>query len=189
MATGTYPSTLQVVGSTVESLGSNAGFVCIKEQSFSATATVQVYDVFSREYDDYLMLLNATSSVTNQYLAMNTLKNTTTVANTWQSAGQWMYYGSGAIGNWSSSVAPGAYCGYVAAPSTTNPTICQMIIRSPFISGIHTTTEQIFDMGGLYIGWGASRSQDSLNYNGFQITQVGGGNLTGNVFVYGMRRS
>lgn len=182
----------QIIGSTVESLASNSGYVLLRETSFSASATIQVTDVFgitnSQIFSDYLIMINCTSSVVNQYIQISFLQNTTVMgAGTYTNAGAWFYYGSGVTGSWSSTNASGCFIGYVAAPSTTNPTIGSMIVRNPLVSGIDTTTEQIFDMGGAYLGWGASRYPATNVINGFQITQQGGGNLTGNVSVFGMR--
>jgi hypothetical protein len=191
MATGSYSyPPYGLPGSSVESLGSNAGFVFIKEQTMTAAATTQVTDVFSRDYQDYLVLFNCTSSAVNQYQIISFLQNSTVQgAGTYINAGMWFYYNSGVTGSWASTSADGCICGYTAAPSTTNPTVGQIIIRNPFVSNVDTTTEQLFDMGGSFLGWGASRYPTSKVINGFQITQQSGGNLTGLVSVYGMRRS
>ena len=181
----------QIIGSTVESLASNPGYMLLKEQSFSAAATTQVTDAFGysnyQNYSDYLILLNCTSSVVNNYIQISFLQNATVLgAGTYINAGSWFYYGSGATGSWSSTNASGCFIGYVAAPSTTNPTIGSMIVRNP-LNPVQTTTEQIFDMGGNYLGWGASRYPATTSINGFQISQQGGGNLTGSVSVFGYR--
>lgn len=186
MATGTFTYG-QIVGSKIESISSNPGLVCVTEQSFSASGSVSVYDCFTREYQSYHILIRCLASVANNYVSMSFLANNTVIgSNTYQNAGQYLNYSSGGIGNWSGTAQPGCFVAY--NNSTTLYTAGSVVVHNPFDTTHYTQTEQMFDAGNAYLMWGASRLPTTTLANGFRLTHNGGGNLTGNVWVYGYRR-
>ena len=165
---------------------SSGALTLLSTTSFSAASSVSLpTNTFSSTYDDYLVLLNVTSSSADQYVSAR-MRASGTDNTTSNYASGFFYvnfptsgYGNDNGGSSQTSYSKFAYCG------TSRPLYVEAMVRSPFASrktGYATSecgmTTEVHYGGGLF---NADTSFDAMT---FYVA----GNFTGAVSVYGISK-
>ena len=198
-ATGSGAVTRLGIGSTGQVLSVSGGIpawttpaasggdvVRIATSSFSGSSTVNVDSCFSTTYDNYLVLMNVTSSSGTN--AMNFRFRTGGTTNTTTNYGSgWTYnaFGSGgATGNLGSAL--GSDIAYIH-DITGNSTFCTMTINNPYAS---TKTGATFSVaqGNGYHDTGAIIFSGTTSFDGLSFISAAG-TITGTISVYGYKKA
>ena len=166
----------------------NAGgdVVRISTSSFSASSAVNVDSCFSSTYDNYLVLMNVTSSSSTN--AMNFRFRTGGTTNTTSNYGSgWTYnaFGSGgATGNLGS--AAGSNIAYIH-DITGGSTYCAMNVHQPFASTITGASFSVAQSNGFH-DTGALTFNATTSFDGLSFISAAG-TLTGTISIYGYKKA
>lgn len=160
--------------------------VRITTSSFSASSAVNVDSCFSATYDNYLVLMNVTSSSGTN--AMNFRFRTGGTTNTTSNYGSgWTYnaFGSGgATGNLGSSA--GSNIAYIH-DITGGSTYCAMNVHQPFASTITGASLSVAQSNG-YHDTGALTFNATTSFDGLSFISAAG-TITGTISIYGYKKA
>lgn len=182
----TPPQIESYTGASWQSLG---GLTQVANVSFTATATVQVNNIFSTTYDNYVFQLRYTqNTATGNLFYQNSLSGTPS-ATGYNGTGYSSYatssgtlLGGGSpiskinIGN-SLSGSPG----YIVA-NLNSPALAVITLYT----SLHTITSS--GAGGTTSGFVGANHSVATAYDGMTLT-VDAGTITGNLRIYGLRNS
>jgi hypothetical protein len=190
LAVGTNGQVLTADSSTGTGLAwataASSDLVRITTSSFSASSAVNVDSCFSSTYDNYLVLMNVTSSSSTN--AMNFRFRTGGTTNTTSNYGSgWTYnaFGtSGATGNLGS--AAGSNIAYIH-DITGGSTYCAMTVHQPFASTITGATFSVAQSNG-YHDTGALTFNLTTSFDGLSFISAAG-TITGTISIYGYKKA
>jgi hypothetical protein len=148
----------------------------ISTQTFSASSAVNVNNVFSSTYKNYLILVDSTHSVndTDMRLQLRASGTNTTTNYTMQG-----YYSNGStVGGDSASISfP------IIRAGGTSLNAGQCTVFSPFVTGVTGFIGTSTGSAGFNATLGG-RQTGSTSFDGFALS-AGSGNITGTVTIYG----
>ena len=191
LSVGTNGHTLVADSSTSTGLkwaaaAGGGDLVRITTSSFSAVTNVSLDSVFSGTYDNYLILVNITSSASSN--AMNLRFRTSGSDNTTSNYGSgWEYQAfgtAGASGNLGS--APGSNIAYIS-DVTGSSVYYHMVVFNPFQT---LRTIAVWDLvqGNNYRGTGGLEFDTTTSFDGISFLSAAG-TVTGTISVYGYKNS
>jgi hypothetical protein len=167
---------------------SENGLTLINTTSFTAQSTVDITNVFSAEYDNYRILVNAQlGSTASVGLRLRLLSNTTP-ATTGYNSNQVNYnLGTGTLQN--ISTATDAFLGGWVPASFGR--IISIELGQPFIATATSTTGMYSgEASGSYAAWGLTggMNTNSTSYNGLRLF-LSSNTMTGTARIYGYRNA
>jgi hypothetical protein len=158
---------------------SPSGMTLIDEVAFSATATVNVNDVFSATYVNYLVLVNGTAGACSMTMKLR-VSGSDASSN----------YDTQEVGAGSTTIVVrenlfGTDEWYACEiGGTTDPTIAHIRVSRPFLT---TPTAMASNWGGRgQVGMLGCYNTNSTSYTGF--TALFDSNATGTIYVYGFAK-
>jgi hypothetical protein len=160
--------------------------VRITTQTFTSTNAVNIDSVFSSTYDNYLMLLNVTSSAANalemKFRTGGSTNSTGNYGNTWR----YTQYGSGGATGTLGMVAGSTFM--YLQDLTNSATSIAMQLFNPFAS-FNTHVTYLGNQGNGYGVVGAGQFNATTSFDGINLVAATSGTVTGSVSIYGYKKA
>ena len=165
------------------------GLVHIATESFTAVSSVSLNNVFSSNYQNYLVFINPTASSANQGLYLRYRASGTDATGT-----DFSYAGRdiGVTGSAGDIVGSNSlsYMPLGASSSTFNQTAIELVIWNPYIAAYTMSRYSTwqYDGSSTYFRNMGARHNQTVSYDGFTF-YPNTGTITGSLRVYGYRNS
>jgi hypothetical protein len=188
--TATIPQIESYTGSSFQTL---YGQTLVANVSFTSTATVQINNVFTSAYDNYLIVMRYTQNTSTGDLSyQNSLSGTP--AATGYGGNGYVAYANGLSTNGFVTGA-GGFTGTKLSIANSQASIGNFITATINSPALASATTFITNFYGRSTGYGGNTSafisgihETATAYDGMTIT-TSAGTMTGNIRVYGLRNS
>jgi hypothetical protein len=161
-----------------------AGLVFVAKQSGTAVSSINLDNVFTNTYAQYRIIIRL-STVTNfEYLPLRLRASGVTLNSGYNN--QYIYNASTTVGS-GRSLTETFLLQVSQVPTSSNNAISIIEIINPFqtknTSGFAFSIDRP-ETSGIETGYNVGSTDDTTSYDGLNVSQTGG-NITGDVYIYG----
>lgn len=161
-----------------------AGLVFVAKQSGTAVSSINLDNVFSNTYAQYRIIIRLSTVTNYEYLPLRLRASGTTLSSGYNT--QYIYNSNTVVGS-ARNLAETFLLSVSQVPTSSNNAISIIEIINPFqtknTSGFAFSVDRP-ETSGIETNMNVGSTDDTTSYDGLNVTQ-NGGNITGDVYIYG----